>query len=303
MTQNKRRKAAIRARQAETGSPYLVARRQLSERPAVEVEVLPPLTAWTKPHDCSWWAKTAAEHGPLMAVKISSGARWWELDDVAREVAGALQDRPTEERGLWIAYDRYAVTKREHLPGIAAALAAVDALPRLIVRAAPDAAHCEHASCRRRRGEPPLPRATTSRTPARPTTVLGPVRSLAQVMEQHPSLGYYGFGSSRHADQTPAERRAALASDRTQLAGHDSSVQEIAGWLRDNVPPIKTPTARSYDMKHIVENMIGRYVSNGELIAAALSAGYTYRHIDGPNATLGMATRAVDELRKASRAR
>lgn len=164
MTRNRRRKTAIRARQAETGTPYLVARRQLAEpapaapspaaEPPIGVEVLPPLAAWTRPRDCRWWAETIAAHGPLMAVTISGTDCWWELDDLAREAAGALQDRPAQERGLWVNRGRYYVTKREHLSGIAAALDAAGALPRLTVRAVPDAAHCEHASCRRRRREP-----------------------------------------------------------------------------------------------------------------------------------------------------
>ena len=45
-------------------------------------------------------------------------------------------------------------------------------------------------------------------------------------------------------------------------------------------------------MKHVVEQSIG-YVTNGELIAAALIAGYTVKYTDGPNPLLGMSERDV----------
>jgi hypothetical protein len=75
-------------------------------------------------------------------------------------------------------------------------------------------------------------------------------------------------------------------------------VREIATWLRDNVRPVRAPTVGSYGMKHVVEKTIGRYVSNGEFIAAALIAGYPNRHIDGPNADVGMSARDIGRLRK-----
>jgi hypothetical protein len=125
--------------------------------------------------------------------------------------------------------------------------------------------------------------------------------TLTEVMELHPLLIRSGFGIAWEKDQTPDDRRAQLADGRTALADSEDLVREIAVWLRDNVTPIKTPTVGSYGMKHIVEDTIGRYVANGELIAAALSAGYSFRHIDGPNASFGMAARDVDRLRKAAR--
>ncbi|MBF6340861.1 hypothetical protein IU450_33965 [Nocardia abscessus] len=225
------------------------------------------------------------------------------MDDLAREVAGALQDRPTEQRGLWIWIDggRYVVTKREHLAGIAAALDAAGALSRLTVRAAPDGAHCEHASCRRRRGEPPIKRTATPATPAaRPLVMFGPMLSLAEVMEQHPQLGSFGIGVYKQPGQTPAQRQAELTDERKTLAEQEVWVVEIATWLRANLTPIKTPTVGSYDMKHMVEKAIGTYVTNGELIAAALIAGYPHRYTDGPNLQLGMRSRDMKRIRTKS---
>jgi hypothetical protein len=164
MTKNRRLKSEIRAQQASTGASYLVARRQITD-PATtpsaataeavgRVTVHPPLTAWTVPKRCRWLANLQEQHGPLIALSISPGDGWWTLDDLAREVAGALHDRPSAERGLWLGmHRRYTITKQEHLKGVAAKLDAAGALPRLTVRSLPDATTCTHVTCRRRRGE------------------------------------------------------------------------------------------------------------------------------------------------------
>lgn len=251
VTKNRRHKAAIRARTVETGAAYMVARRQLDtpepSAPAstdavpAGVEILPPLKDWTRPSYCRFWAEKAAEHGPLTAVVVSSGPRWSELDDLVRDAAG--QNRPTEQRDLWISFGgRFFVTKREHLPAIAAALDAEDALSRLVVRAVPDAAHCDHPTCRRRRGEPPVPPKAPPRIVApRTSTVFGPMLGLAEAMEQHPELSYAGIGIDRQRAHTPAGRRAELARERMSLVEREDSVLEIAACLRANIAPIKPP--------------------------------------------------------------
>lgn len=308
MTSNRRGKAAIRARQTATGVPYMVARRQVAGsipvatsvgEVAARVDILPPLSDWNRPRSCQFWAETAARNGPLIALTISQGNRWWELDDLARGVAGALQSRPTEERGLWMMglHSRYIVTKREHLDGIAAALDAAGELSRLTVRAMPDAARCEHTSCQRRRGEPPIPGKVTSRPSAsRPRLALGRTSSLAEVMERHPQLTSFGIGTFNTGSKTTEQRLFELADGRTQLVDREAAVLKIAAWLRANVAPIKTPMVSSYNMKHEVEKAIGEYVTNGELIAAALIAGYAFKHTDGPNLLFGMSKRDVKRV-------
>jgi len=98
MTSNRRRKVEIRTHQAATGVPYSVARRQIIEptpgaTPPLavtgRVNVLPPLATWTRANACQWWASMSERHGPLIALTISKGDRWWELDDLATEL-----DRP-----------------------------------------------------------------------------------------------------------------------------------------------------------------------------------------------------------------
>lgn len=54
--------------------------------------------------------------------------------------------------------------------------------------------------------------------------------------------------------------------------------------------PLKQPRhPGSYTMKHVAENLRGRYVSNGELIAGAVLTGLPYRrHDDSPNVALAL---------------
>jgi AraC-like DNA-binding protein len=60
------------------------------------------------------------------------------------------------------------------------------------------------------------------------------------------------------------------------------------------------PTADSHHMKHVVERALGEYVGNGELIAAALVAGYSFKHTEGPNVELGMSARDVRRVGSAT---
>lgn len=316
MTRDRRRKAAIRERQAATSTRYMAARREVAsskvpsvpaaDDPASQLVIRPPLAAWNRPNHCQLWAQLQEQHGPLIALAISRGSGWWELDDLAREVAGALQDdRPAQARGLWLSgADQYTVTKREHLAGIVAALDAAGALSRLTVRSIPDAAKCGHPSCRRRRGEPPLvpadhrvarvnvaedPRAGVRQERHQAASLL----SLRAVMEQQPQLTSFGFGVFEGQRKTAGQRREELEQRRDELFRSEDRVLRVRDWLLANIAPIKTPTVGSYHMKHVVERAIGEYVTNGDLIAAALMAGYPMSRPHGPNADFGMSKRDV----------
>jgi hypothetical protein len=60
--------------------------------------------------------------------------------------------------------------------------------------------------------------------------------------------------------------------------------------LRKNITPIQTPSVGSYGMKHLVERAIGKYVTNGEFIAAALISGYSFKPGRGPNISSAVAS-------------
>jgi hypothetical protein len=258
MTRNRRRKTAIREQQRSTGCSYLVARRQ-NTRPTVSppaaaaatspverVNIRPPLSAWTRPLYCRWWANIEEQHGPLMALSISQGEGWGELDDLARAVAGALQNRPADERGLWIhmSGSRYIVTRRDHLVDIAAKLDQAGALSRLIVRSVPEAASCSHASCRRRRGESP----TASRPASHPKLTasgaahlpFAPTLGLNEVLEREPRLNYFGFGVYNQRHKAAQERQQELQSGREELRRREHHHSIFAGRCQVVHSPLDT---------------------------------------------------------------
>ncbi|MFF3207732.1 hypothetical protein [Streptomyces sp. NPDC002962] len=71
---------------------------------------------------------------------------------------------------------------------------------------------------------------------------------------------------------------------------------ETALWLRDNIMPMKTPTAGSYGMKHVIEGATRAYLPNGVLIASAFIVGYPFRY-EEPNVRFGMSQRDLNKLR------
>lgn len=125
--------------------------------------------------------------------------------------------------------------------------------------------------------------------------------TLAEVMQQHPLLTAFGIGVYASRSMTPEQRATELATGRERLAAREAAVAQTARWLRENIAPITTPTVGSYALKHVVERATGDYLTNGELIAAALVAGYTVAYTEGPNVLMGMSARDVKRLGPATR--
>jgi hypothetical protein len=145
--------------------------------------------------------------------------------------------------------------------------------------------------------------------------------AVCAVLEVNPRLSMrgYGFGprdwnSDLKRFETPQEQYAQFTSDRAEFlspGGFDEFLLALAFVQR--IPATKTVRGvGSYRLKHIAENMpfttadgttIGpQYVSNGALIAAALSAGFkmkTYvdqRGYDAINVSFNMSKRVIDDL-------
>lgn len=125
-----------------------------------------------------------------------------------------------------------------------------------------------------------------------------PPQTVAEVMQQHPRLGSFGIGVFAPMRKTAEQRRVELTADREELAGSEAIVQTTAAWLRENITPIKTPTVSSYSVKHVMQRATGIYVTNGEFIAAALIAGYTYKYAQ-PNVLFGMSARDLKRINSA----
>ena len=302
MTRNRRIKIKARMQQTVTRASYVEARRHAAApapAAAEKVTVQPSRADWQRAKQCSLWGKLQGEHGPLIALRISQGPRWWELDDLARAAAGALQNRPPELRGLWLSvWPRYAVTRREYLPGIAANLDRVGALERLEVREVPDAAVCSHASCRRRRGLAALPPADRAAA-RRPVSEPLPLRDRSSPSPRSSrSIRHSTATASDYYGLSREERIQQIERHRQDLISRADTVRQVHDWLVVNIAPIKTPNTGSYELKHLAEDLLGEYVTNGELITAALMAGYPMRRDHGPNADFAMSSRDVTRLRK-----
>jgi hypothetical protein len=123
---------------------------------------------------------------------------------------------------------------------------------------------------------------------------------LAEAMQQHPLLTPYGIGVFEPRRFTRSEREVELAANRDQLAGREAVVMETVAWLHENITPIKTPNFSSYSVKHVMERTTGLYVTNGEFIAAALIADYTFRYYQ-PNVLFGMSARDMKRVQSALR--
>lgn len=127
-------------------------------------------------------------------------------------------------------------------------------------------------------------------------------RDIAAVMELEPWLCVNGFGAGFFGRMSPAERRNQFAQWRSELRAAGDRVGHVRGWLKANIAPRQTvnPAAGSYGVKNTAERHLGVYVANGELIAAAILAGYPYRRETGtsPNAVFGMSSRSLTLLRR-----
>lgn len=124
---------------------------------------------------------------------------------------------------------------------------------------------------------------------------------LAITMQEHPWLSDFGIGTFRRPGLTHAERMANLKKDRKDLWQSYQEVAEIASWLLDTISPIKTidQSRTSYRLKHIVERRLGKYITNGQFIAAAIICGYPYKMIPGsPNVHFGMSRKSFNKLDK-----
>ncbi len=121
------------------------------------------------------------------------------------------------------------------------------------------------------------------------------------VLRAQPHLTDSGFGVGQARGQTARQREQEFVQQRARLLASLPTVARVYQWLREHIAPIKTPARSSYGVKHIVENVLGDYVSNGELIAAAIMAGYPMGTPHGLNVAFAMSKRDLD--RESARAR
>lgn len=110
---------------------------------------------------------------------------------------------------------------------------------------------------------------------------------LRALLKRYP-LTPHGFGSWRHPDHPTDEERAALLRATTEI---ETARAWLAGQRRiANLNQRRT----SYGLKHVAERAMGRYISNGAFIAAALLDGWQVKRLpSGPNAWLNISQKTL----------
>ncbi len=119
---------------------------------------------------------------------------------------------------------------------------------------------------------------------------------IAAVMERVPLLNDHGIGLfDGFRGYSRAERAAIFRKDREMLLGSEESCTRICEWLRDKAKrKTMNPRYSSYGLKHLAEDEIGEYVTNGAFIAAAIHCGFPYRLIDeSPNVLFGISEKSL----------
>jgi hypothetical protein len=100
---------------------------------------------------------------------------------------------------------------------------------------------------------------------------------LRELMSEWPDLTAFGLATGFPG----------FESERAALVGALDQVAACMALLAD-APRTRRPRVGSYGLKHAMERALGRYVSNGSVIAAALLAGIPIKAASPPNALLGI---------------
>ncbi|BBX30612.1 hypothetical protein B7435_23935 [Mycolicibacterium peregrinum] len=119
-------------------------------------------------------------------------------------------------------------------------------------------------------------------------------KEFESILEKNPRLSANGLGLSRDRRTTLAQQQADFERHRQNLREGFVSVVRVLFWLQSSIGMIKTPTRSSYYLKHVAEQSVQHYVTNGEFIAAALMAGYPMKDSGGLNPLFGVRKRDVD---------
>lgn len=92
------------------------------------------------------------------------------------------------------------------------------------------------------------------------------MRTLDEILTEYPKLTMCGWGTGESGDTTRPREEVVVA---------------VAKTLDGMTKAARFSQHGSYLMKHIAEAAIGRYVSNGEFIAAALMQGFRIKTYPG----------------------
>jgi hypothetical protein len=128
-----------------------------------------------------------------------------------------------------------------------------------------------------------------------------PDLELAAAVDLEPWLTTHGLGPQRYE---VGESWSDFAQGRIDLRAKHETVELVHHWLLLNIERCDTvnTTADSYFLKGLVERALEIGITHGEVIAAAMIAGYPYRR-DGqnlPRAVFGMSQTSIDAVLRGS---
>src|SRR5262249_8152175 len=103
---------------------------------------------------------------------------------------------------------------------------------------------------------------------------------IAKVIQREPRLTAFGLGIFEYPGQKPPSHHPlyeAFLADQERLLNAAWRCTGICAWL-NGVWPRQTinPNAYSYGLKHLCEQEMGLYVTNGQLITACIHIGLAY---------------------------
>lgn len=104
-------------------------------------------------------------------------------------------------------------------------------------------------------------------------------------------IGLFGGGKGKTAEQREVE----FKQNQEDLLNNVEVFERVCEWLaRKEKIKSKNPHHTSYGLKHIAEQQIGTYVTNGVFIAAAIHCGFPYYLIpDSPNVQFGISEKSL----------
>jgi len=111
--------------------------------------------------------------------------------------------------------------------------------------------------------------------------------SIKEVMSDH-NIGKFGYG-------TGDVKAAPYLPKMTDM------VFNVVKWLnnKDTTKKATSNSPDSYELKHIVENELGGYISNGAMIVGALMCDAPVKRISGgPNAMIGIKRSSLPDTLK-----
>ncbi len=112
-----------------------------------------------------------------------------------------------------------------------------------------------------------------------------------------PELNYFGIGLPQSGrGQSKVQQEAQHRQRQDEICNSEAICNKVCEWLstKKRIATINNHHS-SYGLKHMVEQDLGEYVSNGVFIAAAIHCGFPYKIVtDSPNVYFGISEKSLN---------